>query len=113
MKPGTESKQRRKRAIKHDASGIRLENAGKEPEQRRLARSIPPDDAEHFSVLHGKRDIAERLNGMLLLVFGKKKALNDSIFEGRGASMSDITECFADIHYANGIAHKYSPNESR
>ena len=55
---------------------------GQQLQQRALARSVVPDDAQAFSLLHAQVDVFQRFDGHLLLAFAKE-AVQQEILEAR------------------------------
>ena len=60
MKARPDLEQRRDAAVDGDAPGIGLDDAREQLEQRRLARTVAPDDADGLPVRDLERDAVER-----------------------------------------------------
>ncbi len=60
VEPGAELEQGSDRAADRDPPARGLEDAREQPEERRLARAVPADDAERLPGLDLERDVAER-----------------------------------------------------
>ena len=65
MEAGAELDQRGDPAVDAHAAAGRLEDAGDELEQRRLARAVAADDAERFAAVDGKRNVSHRFDARL------------------------------------------------
>src|SRR5207247_11118284 len=59
MESRTELEQRADAAADRDAAGGRLDDPGDEPQQRRLAGPVPPDEADRGARVRPQRDVAQ------------------------------------------------------
>src|SRR5437867_766295 len=104
MKSRAELDQRSNASVHRDRSAGRLENAGDDLEQRRLARTVAPDDAERFAAVHGERHVLQRLDARLgtqLDVPFQERALQSR--ELRAAAPESVA--LGDVLQGNGGGH--------
>ena len=125
MKAGAHLEQRPDATDDANATGRRLRDSRENLEQRALAGAVSPDDAERRTRLHVERDVAQRPDGVHLVVtlattgrHGLRETRDVRAREGRGDGVAEgirygrFPEAIAlseSRRADGGVAHRVTP----
>src|SRR5713101_3909968 len=82
MKARAHLQQRPDPAVNLCPSRCRARDTGKDLQQRRLARPVPPDQAKYFSFFHFQRNVLQRPESLLLLTPNRRKGRPQELLQG-------------------------------
>jgi len=100
MEARADLEERRDPTVHLERAGGRLRGTGDELQQRRLPRSVRPDDAERFAGLDREAHVAERLD-----VLGRHELPESHLLE-RAATLAVKAVRLGDMVGANGDGHR-------
>src|SRR5712691_5235826 len=82
MKARADFQKRSDPAVNFRPSRRRAPDTGKDLQQRRLARPVPPDQAKYFSFFHFQRNVFQRPESLLLLAPQRRKGRAQELLQG-------------------------------
>src|SRR6266481_3790577 len=82
MKARADFEQRPDASVNLRPARCRPSDTGKDLQQRRLARPIPPDQAKYFSFFHFQRNVFQRPESLLLLAPERRNGRAQELLQG-------------------------------
>src|SRR6266704_7009889 len=82
MEACADSQQRPDAPVNLSPSRRRPCDTGKDFQQRRLARPVPPDQAKYFSFFHFQRNVFQRPESLFLLAPERRKGRAQELLQG-------------------------------
>src|SRR5229473_3216851 len=82
MKARADFQKRSDPAVNFRPSRRRARDTGKDLQQRRLARTVPPDQAKYFSFFHFQRNVLQRPESLFLLTPERRKGRAQELLQG-------------------------------